>query len=427
MISNLFRASYSKLIILAAFFLITAGYSRYVETDSGNILIHRIDVESYEGFPYGGKLFRPISANSMDQRPGILIIPDKLASRDSYDVPAMELARRGLVVLVMEDFSQGTTKGMPDYETENLADAGFTFLNTRTFTDHSRIGVMAFGTGTEKVFEAKYMSGLTTRAFISPVFTKAHPFESRDRIFLSSGDQLPEFYKRNASEAPYIHAISAIPIFLSVSNEFLSEMMEQVYQDMIKTDETFFFKGGFRSSLLLFLTRGLLWILLIMICMGLHVILHENQRYIIDMILPAAIFVLTVFFMNHFLVAVRIGLPQCYLPGAQQFFRQFSLIRFVITILASFILSRHFKSVLLFDILTVCLVIATLVIYSTGTDGCNGILCIYLAIASIAGSVFMRVPYGADGFQPKIPIPRAALFGAFLYFSFNNVLIHIGS
>ena len=48
-----FRVTGSLLLILAAFFLIAAGISRYLETDSGNILIHDIDIESYEGFLYG--------------------------------------------------------------------------------------------------------------------------------------------------------------------------------------------------------------------------------------------------------------------------------------------------------------------------------------------------------------------------------------
>ena len=41
--------SFSALLILFSAFLITAGLSRFIETDSGNILIHDIDAESYEG------------------------------------------------------------------------------------------------------------------------------------------------------------------------------------------------------------------------------------------------------------------------------------------------------------------------------------------------------------------------------------------
>ena len=38
--------SFPLLMILLSVFLIGAGFSRYLETDSGNILIHDIDVES---------------------------------------------------------------------------------------------------------------------------------------------------------------------------------------------------------------------------------------------------------------------------------------------------------------------------------------------------------------------------------------------
>ena len=113
--------SCTVLSILFAVFLIGAGISRYIETDSGNILIHDITVESYEGFPYGARLFRPLQGNSLNQRPSVLLIPGKLADRYTCDHIAMEFARRGYVALTMEDFSQGMTEGVPDYEAENLA------------------------------------------------------------------------------------------------------------------------------------------------------------------------------------------------------------------------------------------------------------------------------------------------------------------
>ena len=123
MIRSRSRFSFSLLIILLSVFLIGAGISRYLETDSGNILIHDIDVESYEAFLYGGRLFRPLQASSMNQRPSVLLIPGVTGDRYTCDHIAMEFARRGFVALTIEDFSQGMTGPEPDFETENLIDA----------------------------------------------------------------------------------------------------------------------------------------------------------------------------------------------------------------------------------------------------------------------------------------------------------------
>ena len=67
----------------------------------------------------------------------------------------MEFARRGFAALTVEDFSQGMTSPEPDFATENLIDAGYTFLATRSFTDHERIGLICFYGGSRRIGEAK--------------------------------------------------------------------------------------------------------------------------------------------------------------------------------------------------------------------------------------------------------------------------------
>ncbi|MBQ6508650.1 MAG: hypothetical protein IJI07_04175 [Flexilinea sp.] len=89
MIRSHARISVSLLIILFSVFLIGAGVSRYLETDSGNILIHDVDVESYEAFLYGGRLFRPLQASSLNQRPSVLLIPGETGDRYTCDHIAM--------------------------------------------------------------------------------------------------------------------------------------------------------------------------------------------------------------------------------------------------------------------------------------------------------------------------------------------------
>ena len=67
----------------------------------------------------------------------------------------------------MEDFGQGKTETEPDYYTENVVDAGYAFLISRSFTDHDRVGIAAFDEGTEKALESTTLADFTSSVFVN--------------------------------------------------------------------------------------------------------------------------------------------------------------------------------------------------------------------------------------------------------------------
>lgn len=323
------KPSLNLLICLFSVFLIGAGISRYIETDSGNILIHDIDLENYEGFIYKGRLFRPLQASSMNQRPGILLIFGDASDRYTGDHIAMELARRGFVVLTIEDFSHGSTGPEPEEITENLIDAGYTFLSTRTFTDHERIGLVTFYSGADKITSAVYSSEFKSSVIISPKTYISENLTDTDKIFSASYETSPVYRPAPATaiQTEFFHSSHAGMIFHA---PVIAAIMEHFHITLsIPNDSPFWFDASSQRAQLLLIMRSFLLIILVTICTGLcALIIGETRQFslrTVSGILIPLLFLLAVEeFMNFFMVSVRLGSPFNYLPRISQLSRIFS-------------------------------------------------------------------------------------------------------
>ena len=326
--------SWEVIICLLSVFLIGAGFSRYLETDSGNILIHDIDVESFEGFFYGARLFRPIQASSMNQRPAILIIPGKAGNRYTGDHIAMEFAKRGFVVLTIEDFSQGTTSARPDFETENMIDAGYNFLTTRTFTDHDRTGLVTFYSGADKTAEAKYFDDFSSVIMVTPDFNGLTNPSPDTTLYLSLYEILPKYqYESAGSSAENVLSFAAVHEGMLVNKSVLSAMLEQFHKDLaIPNDAPLWFDSATQTAQLLVFLRCFCLFLLMTITEGISGQLTYGKgngilKITAGILIPLALFTLVGEVMNFFLISVRLGTPFNYLPPLRLQAANFSLVK----------------------------------------------------------------------------------------------------
>ena len=352
--------SFPLLMILLSVFLIGAGFSRYLETDSGNILIHDIDVESYEGFLYGGRLFRPLQASSLNQRPSVLLVPGEAGDRYTCDHIAMEFARRGFAALTVEDFSQGMTGPEPDFATENLIDAGYTFLATRSFTDHERIGLICFYGGARRIGEAKDLPLFASRALVSPRSSDAESCPVDAEIYTSRYELDSEFRIEDES-AREIKQYAASHAGMLADRSVIAGLLEQFHADMpIPDDSPFWFDAQSQHAQLLVLIRGALLILLMVICTGISALVTAGKggtawRCIGGVILPLLVFQIIAEVMNFFIVSVRMGSAFHYLPRLAQIQNDFSPLLLAafcaVCLLCSIPIGRRAKSMFAADIL----------------------------------------------------------------------------
>ena len=344
-----YGSSWGVFTCLFSIFLIAAGFSRYLETDSGNILIHDINVESYEGFFYGARLFRPIQASSMYQRPGVLIVPGPVGNRYTGDHIAMELARRGFVVLTIEDFGQGTTPKEPDYYTENLIDAGYNFLTTRTFTDHARTALITFYTGANKITDSKYQKDFTSVIMVSPDFSHIDEENIAAHIYLAMYETDPDYRSQNGSPAGIndanIKFFATSHVGMMTDKHVISAMLEKLHEDLaISNDAPLWFDSSAQRAQILVLLRLFCLFLLMSISIDFstRISYGKNRIYwkiIAGITIPTVFFILISEFMNFFLISVRLGTPFNYLPSLITQKNNFNFIRFAIFIIFSLVCS----------------------------------------------------------------------------------------
>mgnify|MGYP002858075701 CR=1 FL=1 len=93
-------------LVIAVFVLMAIADS--IQKDSGNVTITMGEIETDEGvLTY--KLYRPASASSNQPAPGILLLHGYQNDKDTNDAFAIELSRRGYVVLSIDEFGHGST------------------------------------------------------------------------------------------------------------------------------------------------------------------------------------------------------------------------------------------------------------------------------------------------------------------------------
>ena len=333
--------STNLLLSLLSLFLAAAGISRYIETDSGNILIHDIEVESYDCYLYGARLFRPLQASSMNRRPSILIVPGDSGNRYSGDHIAMEFARRGFVVLTIENKPQGTSGPIRTETPENPVDSAYTFLTTRFFTDPDRTGLIALYSGAETVNTSEHYEDFTSRAIISPKADDLPQSNAPVSIMTAKYETAPEY--RPESISPENLTVFSASHFGMIANKgVIASLLEQFHKDLaIPNDSPFWFSAFSQRALILLLLRAVLLLLLIIICAGMSAIITrcpgENKiiRFLVTVagvFIPVGFFILTVEFMNNFLISVRIGSPFHYLSPIRKISSYFSIFPFLLFI-----------------------------------------------------------------------------------------------
>lgn len=137
--------------------LVTAAASRYIEYDSGDILIHRVKLEADDGSIFYGRQYRPIKAGSLNQRPAVFITALSLSDKINARIIAIELSHRGFVVL--ESWN-------PETDLSIVLETAATYLQTRTFVRAEKTAVLIAGDHAPLKPDSTDLSVFQSAAFI---------------------------------------------------------------------------------------------------------------------------------------------------------------------------------------------------------------------------------------------------------------------
>ena len=85
-----------------------------IQNNFGSIDVDYIRIVDENGMAITGKLYRPIAATDDNPVPGVLLLHGMNNDKDTEGPAALELARRGIVVLAIDELSHGDSDRIVD-------------------------------------------------------------------------------------------------------------------------------------------------------------------------------------------------------------------------------------------------------------------------------------------------------------------------
>jgi len=137
-----------KLLLVVSVILILLGgiVANVVQNDCGNIQVRDVRFAGTGGAIMSGLLFIPKNATPKTPAPGILAIHGYINSRETQSGFAIEFARRGWVVLELDQSGHGYSDP-PSFANGYGGPDGLTYLRSLDFVDKNKIGLEGHSMG----------------------------------------------------------------------------------------------------------------------------------------------------------------------------------------------------------------------------------------------------------------------------------------
>jgi dienelactone hydrolase len=157
-----------------------------VQQDFGRVAVRNVTYANYNGIRIRAKLFQPRAVTDEMPGPGVVYIHGYQNNRETADPYAIELARRGFVVLSIDAIGRGNSgqpnaPDAPDFDPTYGGITSLAYLKALPFVDEARVGLMGHSLGAEMVYnvalsdpsvQALSISGFAYREDASPTNPK---------------------------------------------------------------------------------------------------------------------------------------------------------------------------------------------------------------------------------------------------------------
>lgn len=135
--------------VFLLFTFLSAYLASSIDRDFGRIEVSSVSFMTEEMQPMVAKLYRPVSATVETPKPGLLALHGYQSDKEATSTfGALELAKRGFVVLAIDHFGHGYSTKLPA-SNKNMSGAnnGYQYLKSLPFVDKSRLGIFGHSTG----------------------------------------------------------------------------------------------------------------------------------------------------------------------------------------------------------------------------------------------------------------------------------------
>lgn len=138
-------------------FILSEVIAYGVMTSFGKVEVRNVNIENFNGLNVRGKLYRPLGVTSKDPAPGVLYLHGYQNNRETSDPYAIELSRRGFVVLVIDTLGRGNSDNQFSEDEAGFDDtyggnSAFEYLRGLSFVDSDRCGIGGHSLGGEMAY-----------------------------------------------------------------------------------------------------------------------------------------------------------------------------------------------------------------------------------------------------------------------------------
>ena len=144
------RLTFFALLILVTLLAFCVVLVREIETDFGKVDVRVVRFPGELGVELVGKLYVPKSATEESPRPAVLALHGFQNDKETMDAYAIELSRRGFVVLALDQYGHGSSggrMGLVDDDPTLGGNAAYQYLKTLPYVDRANLGVMGHSMG----------------------------------------------------------------------------------------------------------------------------------------------------------------------------------------------------------------------------------------------------------------------------------------
>lgn len=128
-----------------------------IQQDFGRVLVRNVRYSNANGIPIRAKLLVPADLEPGESAPGVVYVHGYQNNRETNDPYAIELARRGVVVLSIDAIGRGNSGNPgsmddPDFDETYGARSSLEYLRSLPEVDPQRTGLMGHSLGAEMVY-----------------------------------------------------------------------------------------------------------------------------------------------------------------------------------------------------------------------------------------------------------------------------------
>ena len=142
--SNLAWLGWTSLVVLCVLL------ARGIETNFGQVQVSLVRFSGDGGVPLVGKLYVPLTASAENPRPGVLSLHGFQNDKETQDGFAIELSRRGFVVLALDQYGHGDSGGrlaLREQDPTLGGNAAYQYLKGLPYVDAASLGVIGHSMG----------------------------------------------------------------------------------------------------------------------------------------------------------------------------------------------------------------------------------------------------------------------------------------